>query len=159
MKRSRLSVALILVAVLVGAPLAAPSQTPTNGAALQIRAVLEAQVAAWNLGDIPAYMEGYWKSEKLVFAGATGVTRGWQATLERYQRTYPNRAAMGALAFSDLETTILSADSAFVLGRWHLKRGGSASASPPDVGGVFSLVLRRLPEGWRIIADHTSVVQ
>jgi ketosteroid isomerase-like protein len=146
--------------------LTSPSSTFSES---DIPAVLIAQVAAWNRGDIPVYMDGYWKSDKLLFVGSSGVTRGWQATLERYRRNYPDRAAMGHLTFSELEITLLNPDAPFVLGKWHLKRGGpgggrgglqpgGSSSPPPDIGGVFTLVLRRLPEGWRIIADHTSVV-
>jgi ketosteroid isomerase-like protein len=136
----------------------------------QIRTVLNAQVAAWNRGDIPEYMNGYWKSDKLVFVGSSGVTRGWQATLDRYIKHYPDRKTMGRLTFSDLEIIVLNPDAAFVLGKWHLQRGGrsgglqagalssNSAGEPPDIGGVFSLVLRKFPEGWRIIADHTSVV-
>jgi ketosteroid isomerase-like protein len=118
----------------------------------ELRALLDAQSASWNRGDIEGFMAGYWKSEKTTFAGANGVFRGWQALLQRYHRDYPDRAAMGTLMFSDLEITILAPDAAFLLGQWHLER-----ASGP-VGGIFSLVVRKFPEGWRIIHDHTSTV-
>lgn len=133
------------------APAAAQTKMPTAVAA--VRALLDAQAAAWNRGDIEGFMAGYWKSERTTFAGAKGVFRGWQALLERYRRDYPDRAAMGTLTFSDLEITVLAPDAALALGRWHLER-----ASGP-VGGVFSLVLRKLPEGWRIVHDHTSTVK
>ena len=98
-------------------------------------------------------MEGYWRSPELTFSGSSGVQRGWDAVLARYRRSYPDRAAMGQLDFTDLEFRFLSPDAALVLGRWHLSR-------PPDndAGGVFSLVLQKFPEGWRIIHDHTSAV-
>jgi beta-aspartyl-peptidase (threonine type) len=134
-----------------GGPARRAAEAGTPEAALQ--SLLDAQVTAWNRGDIEGFMDGYWKSEKTTFAGASGVSRGWQALLERYRRTYPDRAAMGTLTFSDLEITLLGRDAAFVLGRWHLER-----ASGP-VGGVFSLVVRKFPDGWRIIHDHTSVVE
>jgi len=119
----------------------------------ELRSLLDAQSAAWNRGDIEGFMAGYWKSERTTFAGAKGVFRGWQALLERYHRDYPDRAAMGTLTFSDLEITVLAPSAAFVLGHWHLDR-----ASGP-VGGIFSLVVRKFPEGWRIIHDHTSTVE
>lgn len=121
-----------------------------SAAAHPIRDVLDAQAAAWNRGDVESFMEGYWRSETLTFAGANGVTRGWQAVLERYQRNYAAPAAMGRLAFSDLEITPLGEDAVLVLGRWQLER----AADRP--GGIFTLVARRFPEGWRIIHDHTS---
>jgi ketosteroid isomerase-like protein len=114
--------------------------------------LLEEQAAAWNRGDLDGFAEGYWKSERTAFAGTQGILRGWQALVERYRRSYPDRKAMGTLTFSNLEITPLCADASLVLGRWQLAR----EAGP--VVGVFSLVLRRFPEGWRIIADHTSVV-
>lgn len=125
---------------------------PATKAEREIRAVLEEQAAAWNRGDIEGFMKGYWKSERTVFAGANGVTHGWQNLLERYCRGYPDRKTMGKLTFSDLEITVLSRDAAVVLGRWQLER----EAGP--VGGVFTLVARKMPEGWRIVHDHTSTV-
>jgi ketosteroid isomerase-like protein len=78
------------------------------------------------------------------------VTRGWQGLHDRYRRTYPDRAAMGRVSFSDLEIRLLGCDAALVLGRWRLDRERDTP------GGVFTLVLRKFPEGWRIIHDHTS---
>ncbi len=137
---------LLLVAVL-SAAMAAPAQTD---ASKDIRALLDDQVAAWNRGDLDAFMTAYWKSPGQTFCGSDGVTRGWETVLARYKKRYSDRAAMGTLAFSDLEITLLARDAALVLGRWQLKR---EKDSP---GGVFTLVLRRFSEGWRIIHDHTS---
>lgn len=119
----------------------------------QIQRLLEQQAAAWNRGDIAGFMEGYWKSPETTFAGANGIQRGWQAVLERYQHAYPNRAAMGTLSFSGLEVHVLSKDAAFVLGRWHLERPSDPRG---PAGGIFTLILQHLPEGWRIVHDHTS---
>jgi uncharacterized protein (TIGR02246 family) len=116
-----------------------------------ISAVLSAQQAAWNRGDVDAFLVGYWHSSELTFSGSSGVSRGWDGVLARYKKTYPDRAAMGQLDFSDLEFRFLGPDAALVLGRWHLKREN-------EVGGVFSLVWRRFPDGWKIVHDHTSAV-
>ena len=110
---------------------------------------MDDQAAAWNRGDLEAFMQGYWNSEKLVFVGSD-VTRGWQPTLDRYKRTYGTREKMGTLTFSDLEITILSKDAAVVLGSWSLAR---ATDNPH---GKFTLVFRKFKEGWRIVLDHTS---
>lgn len=118
-----------------------------------LRSLLQAQADAWNRGDIEGFMAGYWKSDRTVFASSSGVLRGWQALLERYRRNYPNRQAMGKLTFSDLEITALGPDAAVILGHWQLER------EQDRPGGVFTLVARRFPEGWRIIHDHTSRVQ
>ena len=125
-------------------------QERVRGADAELRALLAAQAADWNRGDIDAFMRGYWKSEETTFAGASGISRGWQTVLERYHKNYPDRAAMGHLDFGEIEITPLANDAALIVGRWHLNR----DAGP--VGGIFTLVARRFPEGWKIIHDHTS---
>jgi len=117
-----------------------------------IGAVLQAQQSAWNRADVDAFLQGYWHSPKLTFSGSSGVARGWDGVLARYKKNYPDRAAMGQLDFSDLEFRFLGPDAALVLGKWHLKR------EKDEVGGVFTLVWQRFPDGWRIIHDHTSAV-
>lgn len=117
-----------------------------------IHAVLAAQQAAWNRGDVDAFLVGYWHSPELTFSGSSGVSRGWDGVLSRYKKNYPDRATMGELDFSALEFRFLGPDAALVLGNWQLKR------EKGDIGGVFTLVWQRFPEGWKIIHDHTSVV-
>jgi ketosteroid isomerase-like protein len=115
-----------------------------------ILAVLTAQQNDWNKGDIRAFMAGYWNSTELTFAGTRGFTRGWQPVLARYENSYADKAAMGTLDFQELELRSLGPDAALVLGRWHLKRQAG------DVGGIFTLVFQKFPEGWRITHDHTT---
>lgn len=117
-----------------------------------INAVLQAQQAAWNRGDVDVFLVGYWQSPELTFSGSNGVSRGWDGVLARYKKNYPDRAAMGELDFSDLEFRFLGSGAALVLGKWHLKRDVG------DIGGVFTLVWQKFPEGWKIIHDHTSTV-
>jgi uncharacterized protein (TIGR02246 family) len=112
--------------------------------------VLNAQQSAWNRGDVDAFLEGYWRSPEVSFSGSSGITRGWDGVRERYKKNYADRAAMGQLEFSGLETRFLGPDAALVLGHWRLKR------EKGDIGGVFSLVWQKFPEGWKIIHDHTS---
>ncbi len=127
------------------------SLTTENRAAKDVRAVLDTQVAAWNRGDIEAFMEGYWRSPDLTFVSGTSVTKGWDETLARYRKRYQSEGReMGTLTFEDLEIQVFSKDSAFVRGAWKLKMKDSAP------GGRFTLIFRRFPEGWRIIHDHTS---
>ncbi len=116
----------------------------------RIRGVLEAQQAAWNRGDIDAFMRGYWNSPRTEFVTAEQVVHGWQGVLDRYHKTYPGRAAMGTLAFSDLEIELVSPTAALVTGEWKLQR---AKDQP---GGTFTLIFRRFPDGWKITNDHTS---
>ncbi len=126
----------------------APSKPDTAEEA--IKAVLTTQQAAWNRGDIPMFLEGYWNSPELTFSGSNGIVRGYSGVLERYQKAYPDKDSMGELEFSGLEIRMLGPDSALVLGHWLLTRKAG------NAGGVFTLIFRRLPAGWRIIHDHTS---
>jgi beta-aspartyl-peptidase (threonine type) len=117
-----------------------------------ITKILDAQEKNWNDGNVDAFLEGYWHSPDLTFSGTSGIARGWDGVLARYKKNYPDRAAMGRLDFYDLEFRFLGQDAALVLGHWHLARAQG------DIGGVFSLVWQRFPEGWRIVHDHTSAV-
>jgi ketosteroid isomerase-like protein len=118
-----------------------------------IVAVLNAQQTAWNRGDVDAFVVGYWHSPDLTFSGSNGVSRGYDGVLARYKKNYPDKKTMGELNFSELEFHFLGLDAALVLGQWHLKRESG------DIGGVFSLVWQRFPEGWKIIHDHTSAFE
>lgn len=118
-----------------------------------IMQVLTNQQDNWNKGDVDAFLEGYWHSPDLTFSGSSGTARGWDAVRARYKRTYADRDAMGHVEFSGLEFHFLGPDAALVLGNWHLTRAKG------DIGGVFSLVWQRFPEGWKIIHDHTSAVE
>ncbi len=115
-----------------------------------VRGVLEAQVAAWNRGDIEGFMDGYARSSDIAFVSGDEVRRGWQTVLERYKKTYGSREKMGVLAFTELEITPINRDAAVVLGRWQLTRTSDAPH------GRFTLIFRRTPQGWRIVHDHTS---
>ena len=130
---------------------AEPEQPPNSVA--EIQSVLNAQQDAWNRGDIDAFMNGYAQSASTVFISEDEVRRGWETVRERYRQKYSDRTKMGTLMFSDIETTLLAADAAVVLGRWRLHR----AADEPH--GRFTLVFKRLPEGWRIVHDHTSAAK
>jgi ketosteroid isomerase-like protein len=127
---------------------AAPTQT--QNATAQIRSVLSAQQEAWNRGDIDRFMNGYARSPSTVFVSEDTIRRGWETVRERYRKKYSDRAKMGTLTFSDLEIALFSPDAAVALGRWRLER---AKDRPH---GRFTLIFKRLPEGWRIVHDHTS---
>lgn len=115
-----------------------------------VLAVLMAQQNAWNAGDIDGFMQGYWKSPDLRFASGGSVTRGWQATRDRYHARYSNVSIMGQLTFSSLEVDLLSADAALVHGAWALER---ATDRP---SGLFTLVLKRFDGGWKVVSDTTT---
>jgi uncharacterized protein (TIGR02246 family) len=115
-----------------------------------IRRVMDAQVKAWNNGDIDSFMQTYWQSDSLLFVGHDGPSYGWQATLEHYKEAYPDTAAMGKLSFNLLQLRPLSGEYYFVLGGWHLNR------TVGDAGGYFTLIFRKINGRWLIIADHSS---
>ena len=115
-----------------------------------IRAVLEAQAVAWNRGDIDGFMEGYARSPKTTFVSGNEVRRGWQTVRDRYAKKYDSREKMGTLTFSGVEITRLGDDTAIALGSWSLQ------GKDDQPHGKFTLLFRRLPEGWRIVMDHTS---
>ena len=126
---------------------------PGENSKAQIEQVLKTQADAWNAGNIEAFMAGYAKEPSLRFASGGSVTYGWQETLERYKQHYPDRAAMGTLTFSDLDTTVLSAEAAVVFGRWRLK------TDQGEPKGLFTLLFRKREGNWRIVADHTSAAK
>jgi beta-aspartyl-peptidase (threonine type) len=116
-----------------------------------IIAVLDSQAEDWNKGDLEGYMKGYWRSDDLTFYSGGDITSGWQATLERYRTRYQGVGReMGQLEFSGLQVELLGSDSAYVRGQWRLK------LSSGDAGGLFTLVMRRFSNGWKVVHDHTS---
>ncbi|MEO0582957.1 MAG: nuclear transport factor 2 family protein [Bacteroidota bacterium] len=128
--------------------LSAQNMAPADEQA--IREVMKAQEIAWTNGDIDAFMKGYWKSENLIFVGSSGVNHGWQATLDRYKKTYPDKAAMGKLTFELLKVEELGPETAFVLGKWHLAR------EKDELGGHFTLIWKKIEGEWVIVSDHSS---
>jgi ketosteroid isomerase-like protein len=117
---------------------------------LQIRNSMNEQLDAWNAGDVDRFMLTYWQSDSLKFIGKSGVTYGWQKTLENYKKGYPDTAAMGKLDFNILEVKRLSVLYFFVVGKWHLTR------SIGDVGGYFTLLFKKIKNKWVIVVDHSS---
>jgi ketosteroid isomerase-like protein len=129
---------------------AAANANAQKGAEGAIRQLLHDQTAAWNAGSLEGFMHGYWKSDSLTFIGKSGITHGWQQTLDNYKKSYPDTAAMGTLTFDILEVKKLSGAYYYVTGRWQLKRAADAPS------GYFTLLLRQLKGGWKIVSDHSS---
>jgi uncharacterized protein (TIGR02246 family) len=115
-----------------------------------IRDILARQTESWNKGNIEEFMEGYWKSDSLMFIGQSGVTYGYQNTLNNYKRNYNGPDKMGTLTFELIKVQRLSPEYYFVVGKWHLKRNAG------DVGGHYNLLFRKIDGKWVIIADHSS---
>ncbi len=116
----------------------------------KIRAILQQQTEAWNAGNLELFMQGYWQSDSLLFIGSSGVTYGWQKTLDNYKRGYPNRQAMGILKFEILKVQRLSADHFFVVGKWMLQR------EVGNLSGHYTLIWRLIEGEWKIVSDHSS---
>ena len=121
-----------------------------NKDSISITTMLNTQKYAWNNYDIEAFMQGYWKSDELTFYGSGGVVKGWQATLERYKKSYPTRDHFGKLDFIFNEISPISEGVYYVMGEYYLTR------SVGDANGIFMLVVKRIEGDWKVIAD-TSV--
>ncbi len=144
-----LSVFIFGAALSSGLPAAGPEPET------EVHALLERQQDAWNHHNLEGFMAGYWKSEELTFFSGGSVTHGWQPTLDRYRQRYQSEGSeMGKLEFRNLRIEMLGSDSAFVRGEYHLTM---SSGKTPY--GIFTLIVRRLPEGWRVVHDHTSAVE
>ena len=125
------------------------SNAQTNDEAA-VRQILAIQEKAWNSGDITSFMTGYWKSDSLMFIGKSGVTYGWQKTLDNYKKNYPDITAMGNLTFNLLEVKSLSPEYYFVTGKFHLQR------TIGNLEGYFTLLFKKFDGRWFIVKDHSS---
>jgi ketosteroid isomerase-like protein len=117
-----------------------------------IHQVIEDQQAAWNRHNLEAFMAGYWNSPDLTFFSGARESKGWQAALDRYRKNYQSAGhEMGTLEFTNLRVEILGPESAFVRGEFHL-----AMSDGKTPHGLFTLVFRKFPAGWKIVHDHSS---
>jgi beta-aspartyl-peptidase (threonine type) len=146
----------VSLALISGRPRAAPSepaQEKSPGPKEVIRKMLAAGDVAWNKGDLKGFVDNYWKSPDTTLFSGKDITKGWQAILERYQKRYQGEGKeMGHLTVTELEIDVLGPESAFVRGRWE-----AVFSNQKKLGGLFTLVLKKTPTGWRIVHDHTSV--
>ena len=140
----------LLTTIFISIQVLAQTKNNFSNDELAVRKVLDEQVIAWNRGDIDGFMQGYWKSDSLMFIGSKGVTHGWQNTLERYKKGYPDTATMGKLSFDLLTVKKLSSEYFLVVGKFTLKR------TIGDASGHFDLIFRKVKGRWYIISDHTS---
>jgi uncharacterized protein (TIGR02246 family) len=153
-KRALRSWFIVLVSIIALAANAQVSQTnqPPLDDKAAVEQVLRTQQEAWNHHDLDRFMAGYWNSPDLTFFSGGKVTSGWQAALDRYRAKYEGPGnEMGKLEFSDLRVEMLGPDAAFVRGAFHLTMSDGKTPH-----GIFTLVFRRFPGGWKIVHDHTS---
>ncbi len=136
--------------LLISAILLSITATAQNNDEQTIRNILKRQNADWNAGNIDAFMKGYWESDSLMFIGKSGITYGWQNTLNNYKKNYPDTATMGKLHFDILSVKRLSVLYFSVVGKWHLTR------SVGDVQGHFTLLFKKVNKQWVIVSDHSS---
>jgi len=116
----------------------------------EVRNVLSKQSAAWNRGDIDAFMVGYWENDSLMFIGKSGITYGYKNTLSNYKKNYPDTMVMGKLTFTLIHVKQLSPEYFHVTGKYYLTR------TIGDASGHFTLVFRKINGRWVIISDHSS---
>jgi hypothetical protein len=138
---------LLILSILIGCSVVSPAQ---KNAREKILTLLDTQTQAWNRGDLEGFMKGYWENDSLRFIGKSGITYGYNNTLNNYKRGYPDTAAMGKLQFTILVVKKLSPRYYEVVGKWYLKR------SIGDVSGHYTLLLRKINSKWVIVSDHSS---
>jgi uncharacterized protein (TIGR02246 family) len=142
---------LSFLAVLFAADAATAQEEKPSAEETAIRKVLSDQLTAWNKGDLPGFMAGYWKSTDLTFYAGKDKHQGWDKAFDRYKKRYQGEGKeMGKLAFSELEVQLLNPEFAVVKGRW------SVEMKKESLGGLFTLVMRNTDKGWVIVHDHTS---
>jgi hypothetical protein len=146
----RILLTLLFFAVLIMASVSQTNNKPSESDEKMVRDLLRIQENAWNGGNIEKFMTTYWNSPELVFIGSKGITYGWQATLERYQKNYPDTVAMGKLKFDILELNQIEKNIVFLIGKFSLTR------SIGNVSGMFTLVIKKIKGQWLIISDHSS---
>ena len=149
MKRT-LTLWLLLLIASAGCATRTRTSSADMSAGQDVRTIIDKQVADWNAGNLAGFMQTYAQSDNTRFASGGDVIYGWQTVFDRYRRKYGDKETMGTLQMSDVDVRVLGPDSALVFGKWHLKRQSG------DLSGLYTLLLRKTSEGWRIVHDHTS---
>jgi len=128
------------------------SEDASDAGRRPIRNVIEEQQSAWNRHDLEGFMAGYWNSQELTFFSGAHESKGWQAALDRYKKNYQGAGhEMGKLEFANLRIEMLGPDAAFVRGEFHLTMSDGKTPH-----GLFTLIFRKFPDGWKIIHDHSA---
>ncbi len=152
MTRTMMRTMILVPGIVMTLAAAGWGEQPIDVARTAIRKVIENQQSAWNRGDLEGFMAGYWNSPELTFFSGAHESKGWQAALDRYKKTYQSAGReMGKLEFSNLRIEMLGPDTAFVRGEFHLTMRDGKTPH-----GLFTLVFREFPDGWKIIHDHSA---
>ena len=143
---------IVLMGVIAGLAISSFAQDGGDAARAAIRKVIADQQAAWNRQDLEGFMVGYWNSAELTFFSGAHESKGWQAALDRYKKNYQGAGhEMGKLEFANLRIEMLGPEAAFVRGEFHLTMSDGRTPH-----GLFTLVFRKFPEGWKIVHDHSA---
>jgi uncharacterized protein (TIGR02246 family) len=142
----------LLMGMMAAMAIAGVAQDTAPADRAAIREVIEDQQAAWNRHDLEAFMAGYWNSPELTFFSGAHESKGWQAALDRYKKSYQSAGhEMGKLEFANLRIEILGPEAAFARGEFHLTMSDGKTPH-----GLFTLVFRKFPDGWKIVHDHSA---
>ena len=142
----------LLMGIIAAVTIPGKGQDASDTGRIAIRKVIAEQQAAWNRQDLEGFMAGYWNSAELTFFSGAHESKGWQAALDRYKKTYQGAGReMGKLEFANLRIEMLGPEAAFVCGEFHLTMSDGKTPH-----GLFTLVFRKFPAGWKIVHDHSA---
>ncbi len=140
----------LMITFAVSVPFYPKGEQSTESIKTEVKKILDLSVEGWNSGNLEDYMQCYLKSESMRFVGNNSFNMGWINTLNRYKKSYPDKKSMGILSFSDIDITVISSDAVLVFGRWTL------SYKDRKKTGLYTLLLRKFEQGWKIVHDHSS---
>lgn len=144
-----------LCVLLLAVPLAAQAPDELFTASKEqldvVKTLLE-QTAAWNKGDMAAYMKFY-KDAPDTIAMLSGPVRGLDRIDAAFRANFPNTAAMGTLDESAVQVRTLGDDYALAIGHYKISRSHKAGG---DIEGSFSDVMQKTADGWCIIFSETT---
>lgn len=137
------------VAVLVLA--ACSAQAPSSSLENEIETMLNKSAAAWNAGDLNAFLSDYAADSGTSFVSGGRVHYGYAWLRDNYAPAFAPAATRDSLRFEEIASRPLGPTHALATARFVLFRGDSVTASGP-----FTLVLSRTGGRWLIVHDHTS---
>lgn len=149
-----LGVAGIVAVILLGAKMRSQSQTNTRASLESIDALIKRQVEAWNHGDLDGYLDAALENEAFRFYAGKEVIQGKSAALAWFRERFPSRPDKGELTLSESSIELLGLESACVAGVWQV-----TITDKPNRSGVFTLILKKQRDDWRIAYFHISFAE